>query len=225
MGKTHGMTNSRIYGIWGGMKSRCHIKSDSGYKNYGAKGISVCAEWGSSFVKFNEWACDNGYEDYLTIDRINPKGNYEPSNCQWITQHEQVIRQDRHAHRSMDDKFIKFMGCGSFMVVVAKFVNSKRMTITATFENIGIARVERNMMEFCIDNSVEYVFPYRHETRTGDQKGNRSKRRESIVEKAKEMLKTGTNGRIVARVLKISPSRVFKIQSEVDKASRLMYHI
>ncbi|MBE6928051.1 MAG: hypothetical protein E7467_06140 [Ruminococcaceae bacterium] len=56
---------------------------------YGGRGISVCEEW-HQFPPFYEWAMANGYTDDLTIDRINVDGNYEPSNCQWITMEENI---------------------------------------------------------------------------------------------------------------------------------------
>lgn len=82
----HGLRHTRIYGIWNGMKIRCYDKNNHNYKKYGAKGITVCNEWKDSFVAFNEWAQANGYTDDLTLDRIDPSGNYEPDNCRWVSQ-------------------------------------------------------------------------------------------------------------------------------------------
>jgi transposase len=67
------------------MRRRCEKPECSGYWKYGAKGIRVCEEWGI-FENFMNWAYANGYSDELTIDRIDPKGNYEPGNCRWVTQ-------------------------------------------------------------------------------------------------------------------------------------------
>ena len=85
----HGQRYTRLYRIWLGMKSRCYIKSQSGYKYYGAKGVTICAEWLNDFDAFRLWAKSNGYKDNLSIDRINPFGNYEPENCKWSTTLEQ----------------------------------------------------------------------------------------------------------------------------------------
>lgn len=85
----HDMCNTRIYRIWTGIKSRCKYTNDKyHYKHYVSKGVIVCDEWKNDFLKFYEWAMANGYNDNLTIDRINNDGNYEPSNCQWITHKE-----------------------------------------------------------------------------------------------------------------------------------------
>lgn len=53
---THGMSDTRLYSIWCGMKKRCHNKNDSSYKRYGAKGIKVCEKWRNDFMSFYEWA-------------------------------------------------------------------------------------------------------------------------------------------------------------------------
>lgn len=83
---THGLSQTRLHGIWRAMKGRCYTPKNSSYPNYGAKGISVCAEWRDSFEAFHKWAMSNGYLESLTIDRKDSRGNYEPSNCRWVTQ-------------------------------------------------------------------------------------------------------------------------------------------
>lgn len=88
--RTHGMFGSRLYLSWAHMISRCYNKNVKHYHNYGGRGISVCDEWRESFEKFSRWALDNGYEENLTIDRIDNNGNYEPSNCRWVTHKDQV---------------------------------------------------------------------------------------------------------------------------------------
>lgn len=88
--KTHNMSNTRIYKIYRGMISRCYKNYSTNYKRYGGRGITVCQEWLDDFMNFYNWAMDNGYSDDLSIDRIYPNGNYEPSNCRWATAKEQA---------------------------------------------------------------------------------------------------------------------------------------
>lgn len=85
----HGMYKSRIYDIWHCMKDRCYREKNSKYHLYGGRGIKVCDEWKNNFVAFYEWAMENGYNDNLTLDRIDCDGNYEPANCRWATVTEQ----------------------------------------------------------------------------------------------------------------------------------------
>ena len=84
------MTSSRLYTIWNGIKSRCYAQKSTSYKRYGANGITMCDEWKNDFVSFYNWSIENGYADNLTLDRINGAGNYEPSNCRWVSYTEQA---------------------------------------------------------------------------------------------------------------------------------------
>ena len=76
------------------MKTRCLNKNNRAYKWYGAIGVTICNDW-MSFENFFQWAKNNGYQEHLTIERKNPFGNYEPSNCTWIPKSEQRKNQRR----------------------------------------------------------------------------------------------------------------------------------
>jgi hypothetical protein len=77
------------YSSLDGMKQRCYNKDSSNYKWYGNKGITICKEWRSSYRTFCLWADSNGFKKGLTIDRIDPEGNYCPSNCRWASKTDQ----------------------------------------------------------------------------------------------------------------------------------------
>ena len=82
--QTHGKTNTRIYRIWQDMKHRCNYKNNDNFYWYGNKGIKVCKEWELDFLRFYEWSINNGYEENLTLDRINAEEDYCPDNCRWV---------------------------------------------------------------------------------------------------------------------------------------------
>lgn len=77
----HGMRYSREYGIWQSMIGRCYRKSNGSYKNYGAKGITVCDKW-KTFEGFFE---DMGFCGDLCLDRIDNTKGYSKENCRWVT--------------------------------------------------------------------------------------------------------------------------------------------
>ena len=72
------------------MKLRCYDQRYKNYEDYGGRDITVCEEWLDDFTKFRDWALSNGYEDNLTLDRINSNKNYCPDNCRWATFKEQA---------------------------------------------------------------------------------------------------------------------------------------
>jgi hypothetical protein len=90
----HGMAHTRIYEIWSSMKKRCENKKNKNYNRYGGRGIKVCERW-REFENFFE-DMKEGYEEHLTIDRIDNNGDYEPSNCKWSTQQEQTSNYSRN---------------------------------------------------------------------------------------------------------------------------------
>src|SRR5699024_2762917 len=68
---------------WYAMNSRCYDESHASFERYGAKGIKVCEVWRGDYESFYKWALENGYEDSLTIDRIDSAKDYNPQNCRW----------------------------------------------------------------------------------------------------------------------------------------------
>lgn len=102
--RNHKLTNTRIYHIWENIKSRCYNKNNPRNKNYGARGIKVCDEWKNDFKAFYDWSMANGYQDDLTIDRIDNNGNYEPSNCRWADKITQANNTSRNRYITYKNK-------------------------------------------------------------------------------------------------------------------------
>lgn len=80
---TYNSSNSRLYKIWKGMKARCNPNKKEKFPYHAGKNIKVCDSWGSSFETFEKWAMSNGYQDNLSIDRVDGDKDYSPENCRW----------------------------------------------------------------------------------------------------------------------------------------------
>jgi hypothetical protein len=101
--KTHGMSKTRLYKIWAKIKYRCFDQNYPEFQYYGGRGITVCDEW-LEFEPFMKWANENGYNNTLSIDRIDYDGNYEPSNCKWATNEEQANNKSNNVKLEYNGK-------------------------------------------------------------------------------------------------------------------------
>ena len=90
MNRKHGLSKTRLHSIWTNMKTRCNNPNATGFQNWGGKGIKVCEEWSNDVQAFYDWSMMNGYEEHLTIDRIDNDKGYSPDNCRWITYKDQA---------------------------------------------------------------------------------------------------------------------------------------
>lgn len=94
--------HQRLYRIWIDMRQRCNNPNNKRYHKYGGRGINYCQEW-TSWLNFTEWALENGYDDTLTIDRINNNDGYYPNNCRWATQKQQANNRSTSHYITIDD--------------------------------------------------------------------------------------------------------------------------
>jgi hypothetical protein len=89
---THGESKSRIYRLWASMVDRCRNKERFKLSNYYKYNINCCDEW-QKYENFKEWSMSNGYDESLSLDRIDPKGDYSPENCRWTTKEVQAYNK------------------------------------------------------------------------------------------------------------------------------------
>lgn len=92
-GTAKGDSTTKLYVVYKAIKARLYNKNNKSYCNYGGRGIKMCQEWLDDFQSFKKWAHLNGYAEGLTIDRIDVNGDYEPSNCRWVSKAEQAINK------------------------------------------------------------------------------------------------------------------------------------
>lgn len=112
---------TRLYKIWTAMRERCNRERHSHYKDYGGRGITICSEW-DDYVAFRNWANNNGYSDELTLDRIDYNGNYEPSNCRWVTYKEQ-------ARNKRSNRIIEYKGHKYVLTELAEKIGMNKTTL------------------------------------------------------------------------------------------------
>ena len=129
--RTHGGSNTRLYGIWAGMKNRC---SDETSVNYRGRGITMCEEW-NDFECFRKWAIENGYDAHAkqnecTIDRIDNSKGYSPDNCRWVNSKIQC-------RNKRNNKVLTFNGKSHPLVVWSEILGIKPNTLHKRIVYLG----------------------------------------------------------------------------------------
>lgn len=128
--------DDRLWKIWEGMHERCEYEKHPHFKSYGGRGIAVCEEW-NEYLPFAKWSMKNGYRHDLTIDRVDNDGDYEPSNCRWVSVKEQ--QNNRRNNHIIEYKGVKY-------------------TLTQLAEKIGIGKTtlrERLKAGWSVEEAVE----------------------------------------------------------------------
>lgn len=144
--KKHGFSGMRIYHVWINMLDRCNNPKNSNYHNYGGRGISVCEEWIKPET-FIEWAYANSYDENAprgeyTIDRIDVNGNYEPSNCRWIT----IVEQNKNKRPGSEWKkrngSFEYNGKMYLLVELCKMFNTSEAALKYRMDVLGMTLEE-----------------------------------------------------------------------------------
>lgn len=120
--------DKRLYNIFSGMKERCYNPKHPRYKNYGGKGVKICDEWLFDYMKFYNWAVENGYGEKLTIDRKDNSGDYSPFNCRWVPAEKQSGNRSTCV-------MISFKGESHCIAEWARITGIKESTLGARIRN------------------------------------------------------------------------------------------
>lgn len=126
--KKHGLSKTGAYRSWKHMMNRCYNPNDQRYEYYGGRGIKVCKKW-HNFMKFYKDMGDK--PDTYTIERKNNNGNYDPSNCEWVT----VAEQNRNNRRT---RKIEYKGVIRCMSEWARILNIHKNTLKYRLDNHSV---------------------------------------------------------------------------------------
>ncbi|MGB4824013.1 MAG: hypothetical protein WBP82_03780 [Leuconostoc mesenteroides] len=130
----HGMTGTRIHNIWRGIKMRCYNPNVKSYEHYGGRGIKMSEEWRTSFLSFYKWAIENGYNDELTIDRINVNGDYCSENCRWQTWKQQENNRSNNDMITFDGKTMTQAQWAEYIGIDKRLLNARLVRCGWTVE-------------------------------------------------------------------------------------------
>lgn len=133
----HGETRSSLHNRWKAIKQRCYNLNCKAYKNYGARGITVCDEWLNDFNNFYNWAIENGYQENLELDRIDNNKGYSPNNCRWV---ETIINNHNRRNTATIDGIPLKEFCEihdvKYTTIKDRYYRLKKKGIEPTMENI-----------------------------------------------------------------------------------------
>ena len=151
--KKHGLNNTRLFRIWGGIKDRTLNIKTRQFPDYGGRGITICDEWKNDFMSFYNWAVLNGYEENkgLSIDRIDNEGSYYPENCRWTTSIIQNRNQRIRKDNTSGYKGVSFKK-GNNKYVVRITINKKNIHLGHFLTAVEGAVAYNN---YIIENNLE----------------------------------------------------------------------
>ena len=213
-----GIKNTRPYAIHRNMKQRCYNPNNTKWDNYGGKGIKICDEWisydyenkiNTGFLNFYNWAINNGYDDTLTIDRIDPNGNYCPENCRWVDRKFQCNNKN-------DNRYIEYMGYNFTVSIWSEITHLSTSLIYRRLQKRwspeqtlrippGYSKHDNVYLSWCVP--VEYIKYHNPDTARKQTNAVRG----PMSEETKKKISDFNKGRLNADQRKLTDDQVFEI--------------
>ena len=162
LSKKHGKFGTKIYSVWTGMKSRCYYEKNENYINYGARGIKVCERWKNSFINFYEDMGDKPSAKHQ-LDRIDNDGDYDPSNCRWVTPSENCLNR-RNKENKTGFKNIKVTPYGAYRARIVR-EGCERISLTRLDINDALKIRDQYIEEYnknpqkWIEDTINKAYP------------------------------------------------------------------
>ena len=155
---THGESKTKLYIMWANMKKRVYDKNSISHKYYGAEGIVVCDGWKNDYLVFKKWATSNGYEEGLSIDRIDVHGNYEPNNCRFVDSK----TQSRNTRRLMSTNTSGYRGAYAVDDKTSSLNSWKaQITLDGKSKHLGMFATKLEAANaydrYILDNNLEHT--------------------------------------------------------------------
>lgn len=149
----HGESKTRLYRIWSNLKNRV-LPNSAKSKYYFDRGIGLCEEWKNSFESFKDWSINNGYNDKLTLDRINNDGNYCPDNCRWADMKTQANNRSNNIIVYADKESIPLSEICRVLNIDYKTAYGKVVRHLAMEDNLE--RIGKNRKEESVSNPIDF---------------------------------------------------------------------
>ena len=143
----HGGTYTILYSKWSGIKRRLYNNNDSHYNNYGAIGLDMFKDWKEDFNSFKKWALENGYNDKLTIERIDVNKGYYPNNCKWIPMKEQAHNKRNTVYVLYNDKPTRLQEISKVEGIPHKTISSRYYRFVKRNPDIKKSNITYEMLE------------------------------------------------------------------------------
>jgi len=162
----HGLTHTRLYNIWGGIKGRCYNPNLYSYKNYGGRGIKMYEEWKNDSVSFiNYCKTLKGWDNpNLSIDRIDNDGNYEPNNLKFSDDHTQMVNRRKIIINKNSKYRTEYIGVSkiskhSYAVSISRYGQRIRLGSFYTAYDAAIARDKFIIENKYWEHKLNILFP------------------------------------------------------------------